>query len=179
MYFGARNKLKRNRDFFKTHLIHLKLAKYWNRLIHTNISRRSNNNNNNYKLLLRQYPRNESCPVAHLVQRLGEFIVRVRRKIPQQMIGCGGNLGNSWEISESETVRYRIVTERNYAIRWLNVFRSEFQRVGTATLGTDDEWKISLSAHRACSKRSSWPYTLKINPVTCHRVCLITYKIMY
>ena len=65
------------------------------------------------------------------------------------MIGCSDNLGG---INKSDMVSLQVVTERNYAIWWRNMFRSTFQRVWTATekariracvlnLVTDSKWK--------------------------------------
>jgi len=46
----------------------------------------NDNNNNNYKRLWRQYPQKESSSVAHLVQVLGNLIVKVQCKIHQNIL---------------------------------------------------------------------------------------------
>ena len=51
--------------------------------------------------------------MAHLVQRLGNIIAKVRYKINQQMVGCSENLGR---ISKFEKLSFQMVTERNDAI---------------------------------------------------------------
>jgi len=45
----------------------------------------NNNNNNNYKLLEYQYARKESSSMLHLIQGLGNLIVKVHGKIHQQI----------------------------------------------------------------------------------------------
>ena len=68
------------------------------------------------KLPLRQYRSNESISVAHLVHGFGNLVVQVQCKIHQQVIGWSGNL------SKSKKVNFQMVTERNYAIWWLNMW---------------------------------------------------------
>ena len=89
--------------------------------------------------------------VAHLVHLgLGKLIVQVQCKVHQQTTRWSGNLGR---ISESEKVSFQMVTERNYAIWWLNMFRgwipksrdSNWQSTSPSMsfnpLGTENNWK--------------------------------------
>ena len=58
--------------------------------------------------------------MAPLVQELGKFIFQVQCKVHQQMIRKSGNLQRT---IKSEKVIFEMVTERIYAIWWLNMFR--------------------------------------------------------
>jgi len=62
------------------------------------------------------YHRNESSSVADIVLDLAKLIVKVQRKIHQQMIWCSEILGNLVRTSNSEKVSFQMLTERNYAI---------------------------------------------------------------
>jgi len=90
----------------------------------------------------------------------------------QQMVRWQGNLGR---ISESEKVSFKMVTERNYAIWWLNMFRewipksrdsnwnstspsmsfspgnSQMNRVLWAWV-IRKAWKIDMKIHKMCVK---------------------------
>jgi len=55
-----------------------------------------------------------SHSVMHLVQGLGNLIIKVGRKIHRKnMIGCIANLEYVGGISKSVKVRFQMVTERN------------------------------------------------------------------
>ena len=63
--------------------------------------------------------------MAHIVQGLSNLIVQVQCKFHQQLIRWSGNLGR---IVKSEKVSFQMVTERHYAILWLNMFREWFPK---------------------------------------------------
>ena len=79
-------------------------------------------------------------------------VTHTHTQIHQQIMGCRETIENLWRISKSEKISFQMVTERSYAIWWLNMFRdwvtksrnSNWKITSTSsvlTLGTESQWK--------------------------------------